>query len=143
MKLFKQLLLLFSIGIFFWACASSPIKKNTSNTEKPVVIANDSLAYEVIIIDPGFNLFLNTVAKPEGYYSQKYLEVRNNTWVLAWNNRARNPHQFNSNIYENIIDYQATTDYGYEVNYKLFNYFLFAQQKYKMNLGGGFSGRIR
>jgi hypothetical protein len=28
------------------------------------------------------------------------------------------------------------------VNYKLFNYFLFAQRKYKMSLGGGFRARI-
>ena len=143
MKLFKQLLLLISLGVFFWACGSSPIKKNTSQQEKPVVIANDSLEYEVIIIDPGFNLFLNSVAQPEGYYSQSYLEARNRVWVLEWNNRARNLHQFDSSIYENVIDYQSTIDYGYEVNYKLFNYFLFAQQKYKMNLGGGFSNRIR
>ena len=37
-----------------------------------------------------------------------------------------------------MIDYQQNIDYCYEVNYKLFNYFLFAQQKYKMDLGGGF-----
>ncbi|WP_343328892.1 DUF6146 family protein [Polaribacter staleyi] len=144
MKLFKQILLLFSLAIFFWACGSSNLKNNSTQKEKPVIIANDSLEYEVIIIDPGFNLFLNTVAQPEGYYSQQYLEIRNRAWVISWNNRARNPNQFNASIYENIIDYQPTIDYGYEVNYKLFNYFLFAQQKYKMNLGGGFrSGRIR
>jgi hypothetical protein len=144
MKLFKHLVLLFSIGIFFWACGSSPIKNNITQKEEPVVIANDSLEYEVIIFDIGFNAFLNTVAQPEGFYSQSYLEARNRTWVIAWNNRARNPNQFNSSIYENIIDYQSTIDYGYEVNYKLFNYFLFAQKKYKMNLGGGFrTGRIR
>ncbi|ARV15274.1 DUF6146 family protein [Polaribacter sp. SA4-12] len=138
MKLFKHLVLLFSIGVFFWACGSSPIKKNISQKEEPVVIANDSLEYEVIIFDIGFNAFLNTVAQPEGFYSQPYLEARNRAWVITWNNRVRNPNQFNSSIYENIIDYQSTIDYGYEVNYKLFNYFLFAQQKYKMNLGGGF-----
>jgi hypothetical protein len=140
MKLFKQLVLLFSIGIFLWACGASPIKNDTTQKEEPVVIANDSLEYQVIIFDIGFNSFLNSVAKPEGFYSQPYLEARNRAWVINWNNRARNPHQFNANIYENIIDYQATIDYGYEVNYKLFNYFLFAQRKYKMNLGGGFRG---
>jgi hypothetical protein len=57
--------------------------------------------------------------------------------------RAQNIGQFNPTIYENLIDYQQNIDYGYEVNYKLFNYFLFAQKKYKMNLGGGFrSNRI-
>ena len=131
------------LSIVFYACSSSPVKELVQSKEKkeePVVIANDSLEYQVIIFDIGFNSFLNSVAKPEGFYSQPYLEARNRAWVINWNNRARNPHQFNANIYENIIDYQATIDYGYEVNYKLFNYFLFAQRKYKMNLGGGFRG---
>jgi hypothetical protein len=138
MKLLKQILTLFTVGIFFWACGSSSINKKANQKEAPVVIANDSLEYEIIIIDIGFTSFLNSNAKPQGYYSQSYLEARNRAWVLEWNNRARNLSQFNPNIYENIVDYQSTIDYGYDVNYKLFNYFLFAQQKYKMNLGGGF-----
>lgn len=144
MKLLKQCIVVFSIGIFLWACSSSPLKnKSAVKEEQPVVIANDSLEYEIIIIDIGFNLFLNTVAQPEGYYSQNYLEARNRAWVITWNNRVQNPLQFNTNIYENMIDYQPNIDYGYDVNYKLFNYFLFAQQKYKMSLGGGFRARIR
>lgn len=143
MKLLKQLLLLISFGLLIYACGSSPIKNSKIEKEEPVVIANDSLEYQIIIIDLGFTSFLNSVALPEGYYSQSYLEVRNRVWVLEWNNRFRNPNQFNPNIYENNIDYLSSVDYGYEVNYKLFNYFLFAQRKYKMNLGGGFSARIR
>ena len=143
MKLLKQLIILISFGFLIYACGSSPIKKSNIQKEEPVVIANDSLEYQIIIIDLGFTSFLNSVAQPEGYYSQNYLEARNRVWVLEWNNRVRNPHQFNSNVYENIIDYQHNIDYGYDVNYKLFNYFLFAQQKYKMKLGGGFSSRIR
>ena len=144
MKFLKKIVLLFSIGIFIWSCGSSPIKNTTTEKEEPVVIANDSLEYEIIIIDPGFNLYLNTVAQPEGFYSQEYLEARNSVWVTIWNQRVQNPRQFNQNVYENIIDYQPTIDYGYDVNYKLFNYFLFAQRKYKMSLGGGFrSDRIR
>lgn len=137
-KLIKQLFILsFLIGLF-WACGSSVVKTKKTEKEDPVVIANDSLEYEIIIIDPGFTYFLNAVAQPEGYYSQTYMEARNRAWVTTWNIRARNPSQFNTNIYENIIDYQQNIDYGYEVNYKLFNYFLFAQQKYRMSLGGGF-----
>jgi len=71
------------------------------------------------------------------------MENRNNIWVASWNSRAQSPSKYKTRIYENIIDYQSQEDYGYEVNYKLFNYFLFAQRKYKINLGGGFrSGRI-
>ncbi|WP_047788591.1 DUF6146 family protein [Tenacibaculum mesophilum] len=136
MKTLQRILFLSIIGIMIWACSSSPIK-NTSNTpkEEPVVIANDSLEYEIIIIDPGFTTYLNSIAKPEGFYSQQYLENKNRLYVNTWNYRARNPLQFNSNIYENVIDYSPHVDYGYEVNYKLFNYFEFAQRKYRMNLG--------
>ncbi|MCO7185252.1 DUF6146 family protein [Tenacibaculum sp. XPcli2-G] len=138
MKTLQRILFLSIIGIMIWACSSSPIK-NTSNTpkEEPVVIANDSLEYEIIIIDPGFTTYLNSIAKPVGFYSQQYLENKNRLYVNTWNYRARNPLQFNSNIYENVIDYSPHVDYGYEVNYKLFNYFEFAQRKYRMNLGVG------
>lgn len=143
MKLLKQILTLFSVYLFFVACSSSSIKNKSSLKEESVVIANESLEYEIIIIDIGFNVFLNSIAKPEGYYSQSYLENRNRLFVTNWNIRANNPSKFNSRIYENIIDYQPNVDYGYDVNYKLFNYFMFAQRKYKMSLGGGFSERIR
>lgn len=138
MKYLKEIFALLAFGIFFWACGSSSLQKKVTEKEEPVVIANDSLEYEITIIDPGFTYFLNAIAQPEGFYSQKYLEIRNRAWVITWNQRAQNPNQFNNNIYENIIDYQQNIDYGYEVNYKLFNYFLFAQQKYNMSLGGGF-----
>ena len=143
MKHLKQFLMLFSIGLFLWACGVPPIKNENSQKEEPVVIANDSLEYEITIIDIGFNLFLNSVAQPRSYYSQSYLENRNRMFVTTWNMRAQNLEQFNANIYENVIDYQPGINYGYEVNYLLFNYFMFAQRKYKMRLGTGFSGRIR
>lgn len=142
MKFVKHLFLLSVISIVFYACGSSPLNNTEIEKEEPVIIANDSLEYEVIIIDPGFTTFLNSIAEPEGFYSQKYMEARNRAWVFTWNQRAQNSFQFNPNIYENIIDYRPTLDYGYEVNYKLFNYFIFAQRKYKMSLGGGFRTRI-
>lgn len=133
----KNLKLIF-IVVLFWACGSTTIKKEREVKEEPVIIANESLEYEVIIIDPGFNYYLKAIAQPKGFYSQNYLESRNTVWVNTWNLRVNQPSRFNSNIYENIIDYQQNIDYGYEVNYKLFNYFLFAQRKYNMSLGGGF-----
>ncbi len=138
MKTLQHILFLSIIGSMIWACSSSPMK-NTSNTpkEEPVVIANDSLEYEIIIIDPGFTTFLNSIAKPEGFYSQQYLENKNRLYVTTWNYRAQNPLQFNSTVYENVIDYNPNINYGYEVNYKLFNYFEFAQRKYRMSLGQG------
>ena len=135
MSILKYIFTFLILGNLVASCATYTSPKKTTVKEEPVVIANDSLAYEITIIDIGFNLYLNTIAKPVGFYSQSYLENRNIFYVTEWNNRVRNPTQYNRNIYENTIDYQSNIDYGYEVNYKLFNYFEFAQQKYNINLG--------
>lgn len=120
--------------ILFYACASSPKKTFVNSKEKPVVIKNDSLEYEIIIFDIGFTNYLNTIAKPVGYHSQFYLENKNKQFVPVWNSRVNSPINYNTNIYENIINYDPLINYGYDVNYKLFNYFKFAQRKYKMVL---------
>jgi len=137
MKYLFQFLAFSIVGLFLYACSSYPVKNSEKSKEKPVIISNDSLEYEVIIIDTGFTLYLNTIAKPKNYYSLNYLENRNSMYVTNWNLRALNPSKFNSPIYENRIDYSSQIRYGLEVNYKLFNYFQFAQQKYKITLDGG------
>ena len=137
MKYLFQYLPFSIVGLFLFACGSYPVNNSKKSEEKPVIISNDSLEYEVIIIDTGFTLYLNTIAKPKNYYSLNYLENRNNMYVTNWNLRALNPLKFNSSIYGNIIDYSPQIRYGLEVNYKLFNYFQFAQQKYKIRLDGG------
>lgn len=106
-----------------------------SNVEKDTVrIANDDLEYEIIIIDPGFSTWLLSTAKPEGYYSQEFMETRNQINVLEWNNRVLQPQRYNPSLYEMRIDYNPNIDYGYEVNYKLYNYFMYFQLRYKQQL---------
>ncbi len=135
MKLLKPILYLLSITLFI-ACGSS--SNTTSKTaiikEDPVIIANEALEYEIIIIDIGFTAYLLSVARPMSYYSQTYLQNKNRIYVAIWNSRVQNPQTFNSSIYENVIEYEPNVDYGLEVNYKLFWYFKFAEQKYKMRL---------
>ena len=100
-----------------------------------VEIANEETEYEIIIIEPGFFTWLNSIARPEGYYSQSYLENRNQLLVINWNQRAMSPTTYNPDLYQMRIDYQPNIDYGYEVNYKLYNYFIFFQRKYNQRLG--------
>lgn len=123
------------LGFLIFSCGTpkKTIATTDNQKEEPVRIANDSLEYEIIIIDIGFNNYLAT-AKPMSYYSQNYLETRNRIYVTEWNNRALNPTRYNPNIYENVIDYQPNINYGKEVNYKLYQYFQFAQKKYNMRL---------
>lgn len=102
-------------------------------TKDTIRIANDSLAYEVIIIEPGFNAWLTT-QKPRNYYSLMYLENRNIRFVTEWNNRVAQPYRYDPNLYEMRIDYFASIHYGYEVNYLLYHYFMYFQNRYKQRL---------
>ncbi len=99
-------------------------------------IANDSLEYEVIIIDPGFNSWINGRAFPRGYYSESFLETKNRIYVTQWNIRAQNPYQFDPNLYSMRIDYDPSIRYGYEVNYLIYNYFIYFQNTYNQRLAG-------
>jgi len=131
-------------GITLIRCGSTKEPLSISNDEKiafeqevgdTITISSDKTEYEIIIIEPGFYSWLNSIAKPEGYYSQSFLENRNYLMVLEWNQRVLKPMQYNPNLYELQIDYDQNIDYGYKVNYQLYNYFIYFQRKYNQRLG--------
>ena len=111
-------------------------KKPATSINDTVRIANEELEYEVIIIDPGFSTWLNTMALPRGYYSQSYLESKNQLYVSEWNNRVMQPLRYNPNLYEMTINYEPAVNYGYEVNYLIYNYMIYFQNTYKQRLFG-------
>ncbi|MBQ4915220.1 hypothetical protein J8L85_12270 [Maribacter sp. MMG018] len=100
-----------------------------------IAISNEEVEYEIIIIEPGFNTWLNSIARPKGYYSQSFMENRNRLMVLEWNQRVIQPQRYDPSLYEQQINYDPNIDYGYDVNYKLYNYFIYFQRKYNQRLG--------
>lgn len=137
----KRLILILIVLAFIVSCKTTdraqPSNKDVATTAQDTVrIANDELEYEIIIIEPGFEAWLARIAKKEGHYSQEYLEGRNQIYVAEWNRRVLQPSVYDPNLYELQIDYNPTIDYGYEVNYKLYNYFIYFQLHYKQQLSG-------
>jgi len=136
----KYFSLVFIVLVAFASCDSS---KSTVNqeidpgaTNDTIRIANDSLEYEILIIEPGFDTWLRT-QKPMGYYGQTFLEGKNRLFVTEYNYRVRNFQRFNRNLYEQEINYESHLDYGLEVNYMLYNYFLYFQQRFNQSFTGG------
>ena len=130
----KNLIYYLAIGLFIIGCSSTTKTITTKDAKLPegaVRIANDTLEYEIIIIDIGFETYLQTIAKPANFYSQEYYELKNRFYVTEWNIRVLDPLRYNSDIYENTIDYDFNVDYGLDVNYKLYNYFKFVEYQYK------------
>lgn len=139
----KNLFWLILITLFAIACKTTKSETKKLSNEKfealkendTVVIENDELEYEIIIIEPGFNYWVASRAQQRGFYSQDYLENRNRIMVIEWNQRVLQPQLYNPNLYELQIDYQQNIDYGYEVNYLLYNYFIYFQITYNQRLG--------
>lgn len=123
-----------------FSCKTPQLPVVADSNEKELVkndtlrIANDELEYEIIIIENGFNTWLASSARPRGFYSLPYLENNNYRFVTEWNIRALQPQRYNPNLYEMSIDYNANINYGYEVNYLLYNYFIYFQRKYQQKL---------
>ncbi|TDO72851.1 hypothetical protein EV143_107157 [Flavobacterium chryseum] len=111
------------------------VKQNVAVNDT-VRIANDSLEYEVIIIDNGFSYWLASRSYPRNYHSLSFLESKNYLYVTEWNNRVLQPMRFSPNLYEMRIDYQPNIHYGYEVNYLIYNYMIYFQNTYKQKLWG-------
>lgn len=137
-------LMLFIALLSIGSCGSTKEALDISDAEKKafnqkqsdtVAIANEDVEYEIIIIEPGFDFWLKSIARPENYYSQSFLENRNQIYVINWNQRVLQPQRYGGDLYQLQIAYDPNIDYGYEVNYKLYNYFIYFQRKYNQRLG--------
>ncbi|MBC3759998.1 hypothetical protein H7U19_16415 [Hyunsoonleella sp. SJ7] len=140
----KHFILILLASIFIVSCnTSKQTVQNKTKDEKSLAsaqndtirIANNELEYEIIIIEPGFNFWLASNARQRGHYGQNFMENRNWIYVIEWNQRVLQPQRFNPGLYELQINYEPNIDYGYEVNYLLYHYFIYFQLKYNQRLG--------
>lgn len=133
----RFIIILTGLLLSIYSCDSSKsAMKGDSDTEMAndtVRIANDSLEYEILIIEPGFNSWLVTQF-PREYYSLSTLENRNAFYVSAYNRRVLDPSRYNPDLYPQQINYELNIDYGLEVNYLLYNYFVYFEKTYKQKL---------
>ena len=134
-------LLTIIVVITFFSCSTPKsavpsMDKAVATTGDTIRIANDALEYEVIIIDAGFNSWLVSRAFPRNYHSQSFLENKNRFYITEWNNRVLQPQRFDPNLYEMTINFDPTVDYGYEVNYLIYNYMIYFQNTFNQKLFG-------
>jgi len=119
---------LYAVLVFLLMIVSvvSGQKKNPEPGVGSDAVPGDSVQYELLIFDPGFEAWL--AARPSmNYYSRSYYESRNRLYVMEWNSHYLNPPR-NGPVYETMIDYKPEIDYGLELNYRLFYYFRYFEE---------------
>ena len=141
MRVLSCVLTLIIVIAVFSSCGGASNFQNKKNngtnynaiSGDTIRIANDSLEYEIMIIEPGFNSWLATQPS-RGYWAQSSMDIQNDIKVPLYNLRVDQPFQYDPQLYPFRIDYDSSIDYGYEVTYLLFNYFRFFEQRYNQRL---------
>ena len=109
------------------------------NADTLSIKEGDTTEYEIIIIEPGFESWMVTNARPRWYYTQQFYENRNKIYVNDWNTRVIET--MSQPPFEERIEYNPNVDYGLEVNYQLYWYFKYLEHKYGITLRGPGRGR--
>jgi hypothetical protein len=133
----KKLFLLLSLSILIFACTTNQTSQNTvvNKDENSMKFEpNEDGEYDIIIMDPQYDVYLKSVALPKDYYSMDYYKQRNRLYVMIWNQRHMQPMSYNPDLYAVSIDLDPSVDYGYEFEYKLFNFFRFIESKYRVRI---------
>ena len=111
------------------------------NITKPKIksdsTSSDSVKYQLIINDPGYDTYL-LLQQPMNYYSDDYYKSWNIQYVNEWNNRYMSGP--NQQLYDNQIDYNPQTDYGIKLEYRLYYYFKYFEKKNDVRLLPGERG---
>jgi hypothetical protein len=92
----------------------------------------DTVIYDLIIFDTGFESWLLTEISMT-YHTNAYYKLWNQRYVSEWNSRFMSEAAKYPEI-ENYIDYNSTLDYGIELNYRLYMYFNYFEEKNDITL---------
>ena len=126
----KKLILLGLVIITAWGCSSPKNIENTQNPKKAIII--DSTEYVITIDDPDFDTWYLLRYSASQDHSNEFYQMKNNYAVTNWNDYlVRNKYSRVINYY---INYNPSTDYGIEVNRKLYWYFKYIEENYRVSL---------
>ncbi|MBB4806671.1 hypothetical protein HNP38_001967 [Chryseobacterium defluvii] len=95
---------------------------------------NEDGEWDLTVMDPQFDYFMNGIAKPMNQYSEVYLKAKNKILVNEWNSYYASGRY--RNVIESSIDYDPKENYGLKFEYKLYQVFAYVNWKYGLRMSG-------
>jgi len=131
MKTMRWIFFIAVVGLLMFACSS---QKNAIQVNKSDVdtVAEDSVEYDVETFDSKFDTWYEFYNSPALYRSQSYYENWNRQYVSEWNAKCMHPTRGWN--FEPVIGYEPGEDYGFELNHKLFYYFMYVENELKIKI---------
>lgn len=121
----KKIYILMILAVVIVSCSGpkSMVKIEPADNAQ---IQNDSTEYELITFDSAFESWYSMHNSRANYRSQEYYESWNRQYVRQWNYLSM--HSRRRSFFEPIVGYEYGTDYGLELNHKLFYYFQYVER---------------
>lgn len=120
------------IALLVWAC--SPVNEASKTSATLTKSSQDSTEYEILIIDSQFDHWYMINYSPAKDHSNDYYRNKNLIAAANWNDYYRTGRY--SQFIDTYIDYRGNIDYGIEVNRKLYWYFKYIRDSYKIRIFG-------
>lgn len=132
----KNTIVLAIISAFIWSCSTS--SKPKSEDQKPSIATQkktDSAdEWEITVFDAEYETFVASRAQPKAQFTESSLKSRNTILVSEWNNRFYSG--TNPNFYEVAIDYDPKENYGFDFEYRMYQFFAYCNWKYGIRFNG-------
>jgi hypothetical protein len=116
----KRAILSFFVVVALCSCSPN-LRVDQGSTGNILPVLKEEPEYELIVLDPGFDTWYYTAWSTAKDRMISYYQYWNNQYVNDWNYRATHP-RFSAG-FDSIINYDANTNYGIEVERKLYYYF--------------------
>ncbi|WP_372950163.1 DUF6146 family protein [Mariniphaga sp.] len=131
----KQIILIVIAFLFVLACSTQKGVVKIEENKDEMVAVEDSIEYQLETFDSKFETWYALHNNPSQYRSQQYYENWNRQYVNAWNYNATQPGK--SSFFEPIVGYEPNIDYGFELNHRLFYYFMYVERVLKIEIMPG------
>jgi hypothetical protein len=118
------------IMLIAWSC--SPVKNTPKTSAIVEKSSQDSTLYELVIIDNHFEKWYLLNYSDAKDRSDEYYRSKNLYAVSNWNEYYREGKY--AEVIDSYVNYQPEIDYGIELNRKLYWYFKFVEEYYKIKL---------
>jgi hypothetical protein len=116
----------YTVFIFALIIANCTTQKTVQKSTAPKITSEDSIHYELLVFDTGFDSWYVLKNSPALTHSKDYYHNWNIQYVQEWNNKVMSSRH--SEIYGDRIDYDFNVDYPFEIEHKLFYYFQYVEQ---------------
>jgi len=126
----KKSVFLFLLVLAGWACSQQ--KEITGRQPESGKVAIDSSGYDITIIDPDFERWYNMQFSPSLDRSNEYYRALNNIGINNWNDYFMRGRY--NRIIGSYINWNPTIDYGIEINRKLYWYFKYYEETFRLRL---------